>query len=98
MRELSQQEKEEQPPLPTARSCSGKSHAGTDLVCPVRHRKGEGIRVLFRVTGVDVLDAARGHVCLAEGTNSCPWKMNKRGKNVQQKEQGREKLQEAGHI
>lgn len=54
--------------------------AGTDLVSPIRHRKGEGIRVLFPVTGVDVPDAARGQVCLAEGTNSCPWKTNNRGK------------------
>lgn len=79
MWEMSQQEEEEQPPLPTAPSpYSGKSQAGTDLVGPIRHGKGEGIPVLFRVTGVDVPDAARGQVCLAEGTNSCPWKMNSR--------------------
>lgn len=79
MWEISQQEKEKQSPLPTARPYSGKSQAETDLVCPIRHRKGEGIPVLFHVTGVDVLDAARGQVCLAEGTNSCPWKMNNGG-------------------
>lgn len=70
----------EQPPLPIARS-----YSGTDLVSPIRHRKGEGIRVLFHVTGVDVLDAARGQVCLAEGTNSCPWKTNNRGEMCNRK-------------
>lgn len=50
----------------------GKIHAGTYLICSIRHREGEGICMLFSVTSVNILDAARGQVCLAERTDFYP--------------------------
>lgn len=43
--------------------------------------------MLFNITCVDILDAARGQVCLAERTNSCPWKKRTVGENGLQKEE-----------